>query len=92
MAADRVEQIYAMRPHHRVQVNDPMRLLVLGIIRRAVLDAGGKDCQGQKHVASALTFLNSDDYRAMCDWLGARPSLAHQLREKTSEAYEASEI
>lgn len=79
MAISRAGHSYAMRHHQRAQIDDPVRFLIMGIIRRAVLDAGGRDCQAQKHVASAQAFLNSDDYREMCDWLGVRPSLAKQV-------------
>ena len=42
----------------------------------------GLDCAPKEDVASAQAFLNSDDYRELCDWLGVRPSLAKRVRRQ----------
>ena len=80
MASGRIGQSYALRHQRRVDIGDPIRFLILGMIRRAVLDAAGLDCAPKEDVASARAFLNSDDYRELCNWLGIRPSLARRVQ------------
>ena len=82
MASSRLGRSYALRHHRKVAIREPVRFLVLGIIRRAVLDAVGLDNTPDRHVASARAFLVGEDFREFCGWLGVRPSLAAATLEE----------
>ena len=71
------------RQHDQETVSRPWRYLLLGIINRAMLDAG----RGNEYVSpaarkSACHFLQSQLYRDICDYLGIPPRVAQEEAEK----------
>ena len=74
-----------VRHWRRMEPRDPVRFLVLGIIRRAILDAAGEDRCPLWAEITAREFLMSEEYRAFCEYLGVRPSLAKEAAKKAMD-------
>lgn len=64
------------------QVEDPIRLLALSMIRQAVRDAYQVGYVPKKDVASARAFLASDLFLELCVALGVPVSLGRSLQEQ----------